>query len=263
MEIKDWKVRREDKITTLSLNTHKKGNVVAPTTFLELREILQSIKEDQDCWCVVIDQGDEEHFSYGMDINEVARSISAPPNHFYDVMQELQYCLLELENLEKPTVISVKGKCIGAAFLLSFCCDFRIVGEGSVFSLPEVQRCMAVIMGTSRVVRLAGEVKAKEWMMLGQPVPAEELHQLGLLYRHVPLAQVSTQTQQLTSKLVALPPAAVSANKKIIQHVSGMESEDTSLDKEIFEQAALLNSADFKEAVTCFLEKRLPLYTGK
>lgn len=258
---KNWLFKKEGHVATLTLDRLEKKNTLDPDTVLELREITRSIKEQHDIWAVVV-RSQGKHFSVGMDVNGFGSLVGLSKQAFHDSLHNLQSCVDEFEQLEKPTIAQINGYCLGGGLILALCCDFRVADETAVLGLPEVKRSLAVIMGTQRITRIAGVSATKELVMLGDNVNAKRALRLGLLNRVVAEGELETAVSTLTSKLCQLPPRAVGISKRVIDRGHSLSLRD-SQDLEIEAQSELLDSPDFQEAIFSFLEKRTPNYTGK
>jgi len=146
--------------------------------------------------------------------------------------------------------------------ILALCCDFRIASRRTVFGFPEVKRGVPVIMGTHRVVRILGPGLSKEMMFLGRNIRAHTAQAYGLIHQVVEPEDLDDKVAALASKFLKLPPRTVGAIKRIInegRHLSIRASQDL----EIEAQAELLDSPDFIEAVTSYLENRSPTFRGE
>lgn len=255
-----WKLDINEHIAYLTLNRPDKKNRIDRTTLEELAGITQVLSNDSKVWVVVL-QANGSCFSAGVDVSLIGSMVGQDVDTYRQNLKRAQECLDVFEALEKPTIAALHGHVIGGGMILALCCDFRIAAENVCFELPEVKRSIGVIMGTQRITRTIGLANTKEMVMLGQPVDANRALQIGLVNKLVPLDQLSAQTFAFAKQFLNLPPLAVGLCKKIINE--GQFLERAGQDLEIEAQLGLLNTHDFKEAITSFFEKRKPVYKGE
>ena len=248
-------------IARLSLNRPDEMNALNYETLDELRDICRQINTTPGIRALIL-SGTGKHFSAGMDVSIINMLTEATPETYRKNLRESQLCIDALEELKIPTIAAIRGFCIGGGMILSACCDFRLAGTKSVFSLPEVKRSIGVIMGTTRISRLIGIGATKEMAMTGDRFNARDLFRFGFLTRLVEDERLETEALRLARKLSALPPLAVALNKEIIDHTYGRQSREAQ-DFEIIAQEKILKSADFKEAMDSFFEKRKGIYRGE
>jgi len=261
MNYKSWLLEIDEHIAHLMLNRPEAMNAITPETLHELRTITQYLKDRQDVWVVIL-QGVGANFSVGMDVNVIGQMMGQDREVFRHNMRGLQDCLDVFEALEKPTIAKIRGYCIGGGLILALCCDFRIAAESANFSVPEVKRGIAVLMGTQRIIRVAGVAAAKEMIMLGERFDAQTALKWGLLHQVAADEALDLTVSNVAEKFAHLPPLTVGIIKRIIQRGGEMNFKDSQL-LEIESQVTLLNTEDFKEGVTSFFEKRPPQFKGK
>lgn len=257
----NWTLTITDRVANLTLNRSAHMNSLTPETLLELREITAYLRDDPTVWAIIL-EGAGEHFSVGVDVNAIGQMIGQDPAAYRENLRTLQSCLDAFEALSKPTIAKIRGYCIGGGCLLALCCDFRLASQTAQFSFPEVKRGIAVIMGTQRITRIVGIARAKELVMLGEPLSAQQAYDYGMLNALLPDEELDAAAAAFADKFRRLPPLTVSVCKRIAD-----EGEKLSLrqsqELEIELQAALLNTADFQEAVVSFFEKRPPTFVGR
>ncbi|HFC12571.1 MAG TPA: enoyl-CoA hydratase/isomerase family protein [Anaerolineae bacterium] len=258
---KNWLFEVEDRVATITLNRPKKRNAISPETLYELRTITQAISSRDDIWVVVL-AATGDHFSVGVDVNTIGLMIGQDAESYRHNLRELQGCVDLFDALNKPTIAQIQGYCLGGGLLLALCCDFRIAAHDAIFGLPEVKRSIAVIMGTQRITKIAGIPATKEMVLLAENFGAQQAQAYNLLHRVVDSAELPTATAQFADKFRHLPPRAVHIANRIIDEGHTL-SLRTSQELEIALQQPLLDSADFREAIASFFEKRPPIFTGE
>ena len=259
-EYQDWRLTYQEHIATLTLNRPEHSNSLRPQTFHELGQISASLADESDTWGVIL-QGEGDHFSTGMDIEVIQKTVKLEEDFFRKALLEMQLCLDAFEALPKPTIAKLHGFCLGGGLILALCCDFRIAHQRTVVGFPEVKRGVPILMGTHRVSRLIGPTPTRELLYFGRNLRSHQAEACGLIQQVVPGEELDQATLTFARKFQKLPPRTVGAIKQILNqgyHLSLRQSQDL----EIEIQAQLLKSPDFEEAVQSFLENRPARFTG-
>jgi enoyl-CoA hydratase/carnithine racemase len=166
--------------------------------------------------------------------------------------------------LGKPIIVAVKGLCVGGGFEIALCCDLIYASEGSKFMLPEMN--IALTPGCGGAIHLAERIpysRAFEMILFAEKMTAEEAKSLGLVNQIFPKETFDADLKAVVDKILAKPPIAVKALKELLAHTSLSFNEATALATERRLSVDLMNTQDFKEAVSAFQEKRTPTFTGK
>jgi enoyl-CoA hydratase/carnithine racemase len=260
-EYQHWLLKEEGLIATLSLNRPEEGNSLTVETFHELRDITNHLRNNQSIWVVIV-EGIGRHFSTGVDVAVLNLMTDVSGSQFREALGDLQACLDSFEALEKPTIAKIHGFCLGGGIVLALCCDFRIASQRTIMGFPEVKRGIPVIMGTQRVTRIAGVALAKEWILLGEYIKGSDAEKHGLVHKVVPPEKLDQAAISFAKKFLKLPPRTVAGAKRIVDAGANL-SLRASQDLEIEVQAGLLDSPDFKEALSSFIEGRPPSFVGE
>lgn len=250
----------EGPVAFMQLNRPSKKNALNTALRLELAKAAAEIAADPKLRAVII-TGGEEFFCAGADIGEVQGAASAEST--YRVARGFQELFDRIENLPQPVIAAVSGFAMGGGFELALACDFRIASETARFALSEVK--IGAIPGgggTQRLPRLIGVAKAKEMVLTGDPIDAEDARAAGLVLKVVPKEKLLQEARSFAAKLAALPRLALEASKSVIN--CGVEMDLTSaLELEARSIAALATSHDLREGTLAFLQKRKPNFTGE
>jgi enoyl-CoA hydratase/carnithine racemase len=165
-----------------------------------------------------------------------------------------------VDRLPKPTVAAIQGYCLGGGLELALACDLRVAGAESELGFPEVR--LGVFPsggGTERLPRLIGEARAKELMLLGTRIGAEEAGRLGLVNRLAPRGEGLRAGRALAGELAAQPALAAQAIVRVVE-----AGRDRSLADGSAAAVAVLEelgrSADLEEGIAAFLDKRPPRF---
>ncbi|NUR76138.1 MAG: 2-(1,2-epoxy-1,2-dihydrophenyl)acetyl-CoA isomerase, partial [Thermoleophilia bacterium] len=165
--------------------------------------------------------------------------------------------------LEKPVIASVNGPAAGAGMSLAFACDLRIASDTASFVPAFVNIGLVPDSGgTWFVRRVLGTARAFEWLTSGRKLSAEEARAWGVVSEVVPAGELAERTSELAARLAALPTRAIWETKRLLDAAETSRL-DEQLELEATTQAELTQTADFREGVSAFLEKRGPEFTGQ
>ncbi len=169
----------------------------------------------------------------------------------------------KISALEKPVIALVNGVAAGAGANIALACDIVLAHEQASF----IQAFSKIGLipdsgGTYLLPRLIGSQKALALMMTGDKVSAAEAERMNMIYKAVPAQDYDQVTNVFISNLASMPTKALALTKQAVQ-LSWFQSMDEQLETELKLQVEAGNTADFKEGVQAFLEKRKPNFTGK
>jgi enoyl-CoA hydratase len=246
-------------ISLIQLNRPQKKNSLNSELRREMEAALTEIGADPSLRAVII-TGGKEIFCAGADVAELREATSA--ELIYRHAREFQLLFDQVESLPQPVIAAVSGYALGGGCELALACDFRIASETAQFGLPEIKiGAFPAGGGTQRLPRLIGPAKAKEMILAGDPISAEEALSLGLVTKVVPKERLLEEANTFAWRLASLPRLAMEASKRLINKSletdlpSGLELEARSL-------GMLAATHDLKEGILAFLEKRRPNFTG-
>lgn len=259
MDFETIQVSHDGGVTRLTLNRPKQLNALNQQLFRELEQILDQVAEDPAVRVVVITGAGERAFAAGADIREFE---AMGPVEALEFSRNTQRVLRKLETLPKPTIAAVNGFALGGGCELMMACDIAYAADSAKIGQPEIT--LGIIPGgggTQRLPRLLGKQKAKELVLTGEALSAEEAHRLGLVSKVVPAADLMAEVQTLCGKLLSKGAVALRMAKEAIELGSetdlaaGMEIEAKSW-------SVCFTTQDRLEGVKAFLEKRKPNFQG-
>ena len=120
-----------------------------------------------------------------------------------------------IERMDKLFIAGINGHCIGGGLQLALVCDYRLAVEDALLSLPAVKECLIPSMALYRLPRLIGLARAKELILLGEPITAREGERIGLVNRAVPPTDFSKALDETVERFLALPAVSVTASKRL------------------------------------------------
>jgi 2-(1,2-epoxy-1,2-dihydrophenyl)acetyl-CoA isomerase len=242
----------ENGIKRITFNRPKTRNSVDPETFELFNQAMIDSANDESR--VIILSGTGEAFCSGADLS----SFHAMDAANYDVTTSLRErtnpAILAMRAMTKPIIARVHGPAAGIGCNYALACDIIIASEQAYFAELFVKiGLMPDGGGTYFFPRMVGYQKAFELMTLGEIVPAAEA---------VPFSELDATVNAMAERLAAAPVIAVGKIKAGLNHALNSDLA-SALEFEAVNQAACFHSADFREGVTAFLEKRKAVFTGK
>jgi enoyl-CoA hydratase/carnithine racemase len=257
-------VKRDDEgVVTLTLNRPEKKNAIDGAMFQDFIDCLDEIADSRDDRVVVI-TGAGDAFTSGADLTgagagDVARGAGAAVHS----MRRVGRAALRLHDLPKPTIAAVNGVAIGAGCNLALGCDLIIASDAARFSEIFARRGLSLDFGGSWVLpRLVGIHKAKELAFLAEVITAAEAERYGIVNRVVPAADLEREVTELARRIAAQPPVQISITKKLLNQSFSVSMAEA-LEFEDVAQSLAFSSADTREAMMAFVEKREPKFTGE
>lgn len=224
----------------------------------EIREIASSLSARRDVGAVVV-HGGPKVFAAGADIKEMA---DLSYQEMLLASTDLQDCFTAVARIPQPTIAAITGYALGGGCELALCCDLRIAAEDARLGQPEIT--LGIIPGaggTQRLPRLIGVARAKDLILTGRHVDAQEALEMGMVNAVVPSAETYDSALRLARRLAAGPALALRAAKEAIDH--GLDTDlATGLDIERVRFAALFATEDQKAGMHAFMDKRPPEFTG-
>jgi enoyl-CoA hydratase len=246
-------IRSEGRVGIVTLNRPKQLNALNDQLIDELGAALKAFDADDEIGCMIV-TGSEKAFAAGADIGAMA-SYS-----FADVYKG-DYITRNWETIRqirKPVIAAVSGFALGGGCELAMMCDFIIAADNAKFGQPEIK--LAVIPGaggTQRLPRAVGKSKAMDMVLTGRMMDAQEAERAGLVSRVVPLDKLQDEAlgAALTICNYSLP-SVLAAKESVNRAFEGGLSDGVMFERRLFH--ALFATADQKEGMAAFIEKRKP-----
>ncbi|HWM81072.1 MAG TPA: enoyl-CoA hydratase-related protein [Pseudolabrys sp.] len=222
-----------------------------------LADQLVALGEDETVRVAVL-AGTDKAFAAGADLSEMAKADSVTV-HGWNTGQSWK----QIAAFPKPLIAAVKGFALGGGCELAMHCDIIIAGESARFGQPEVKvGIMPGAGGTQRLTRAVGKFRANLYLMTGRLFSAQTALEMGLVSEVVADADVETTALTLAGEIAALPPLALKFIKESVALADNAPLE-AGLEYERRSFQFLFSTADQKEGMAAFLEKRKPTYQGR
>jgi 2-oxoglutaroyl-CoA hydrolase len=254
-EYEGFTVETRDGVATITLDVPGKFNRVTLGARAQLDDVFRALGADDAVRFVVI-TGAGGAFTAGGDI---ASFLEAGPEE----LSRLHWYVAAPERCPKPVIARLQGYAFGVGLELALACDFRIAAEDVELALPEVKLGMIPGSGgTQRLVRLIGLARAKDAIMRGRRIGAEEALALGLVTRVVPAGELDAAVDELVAELAELSPLALATAKRVL-NLAEEGPLHVGLHVEGLAYGLLRSTHDFREGVEAFGEKRKPKFEGR
>lgn len=258
-EYETVKLSRKDKVLWVTLSRPQRLNAFNDVLMEELADALDKAEKDPSVRCVVITGEGDRAFSVGADVTMFLKATPVKAEEFSRLGQKV---FGKIEEMSKPVIAAINGYALGGGLELALACDFRIASEHAEFGSPEIN--LGLIPGwgaTQKLVRIVGLAKAKEMVMLGTRLKAEEALKTGLVHKVVHYEKLKDEADALAAKLCEGPPIAL----KYAKHALNFGSQvglDAGLRLEAGFMALTFSTEDLKEGVEAFMSKRKALFKG-
>jgi enoyl-CoA hydratase/carnithine racemase len=167
------------------------------------------------------------------------------------------------EEMTKPVIAQIHGVCLGGALELALACDLRVLAEDAFVGLPETRLGLVPDLGgSSRLPQVVGLGRAKELIMTGRVIGAQDAERIGLANRIAPAERLEAATQELVDELLACAPVAVGLAKRLMD-ASARPALSTTLELEVAAQELCARTEDVREGVQAAAERRAPAFKGR
>jgi len=254
-------IEKRDGIAVITLNRPERLNAVNPAMHSELTTVFSDVNADPDVRVAVL-TGAGRGFCSGGDFGS-DRGQRPPPKTGLTTMQEARLIVDRLLDCEKPVVAAVNGAAVGLGATVALLCDVVVAARNARFGDTHVK--MGITAGDGGAViwpLLVGVNRAKQFLMTGDLMTADEAYQMGLVNRVVDEGEALNEAMAFARRLAAGPPYAIQSTKisvnKLIKAVSNLV-----LPLSLAVEEISMSKADHREAVAAFQEKRESNFTGQ
>ena len=250
---------QRDNIARITLNRPHRLNSFTRAMHAELRHALDEAASAR----VIILTGAGRGFCAGQDLNDRAVAPGETVDLGDTVEESWNPLIRRLATMPQPIIARVNGVAAGAGANIALACDIVIAAKSGKF----IQSFSALGLipdsgGSWHLARLVGQARALGLALTGEPLPAENAAEWGLIWKAVDDEQLDAEVDAIATKLASLPPLGLAAIKSIIR-TSGSRTLDEELDLQRDEMRRLGFTEDYREGVAAFLQKRSPTFTGR
>jgi len=253
-------LNKSDNIATLVINRPKALNALNKDTLLDIRAAVENFRDDPEVAVLIITGAGDKAFVAGADITYML-DINAMQGREFGLIGQSVFSLIE--KIEKPVIAAINGFALGGGCELAMACDFRICSDKSKFGQPEVGLGVTPgFGGTQRLPRIVGTGMAKQLLYSGDVIEADEALRIGLVNAVVEADALMDYVWKLATRIASRGQISVRLCKVAVNE--GMQ---TDIDRAMTIEADLFGicfaTADQKEGMGAFVEKRKALFKGK
>jgi enoyl-CoA hydratase len=235
-------------------------NALNTALLQELQATLRDLGSDSGVGVIVLTGSGERSFIAGADIKEMAGKTPLEARAYSELGQEIAHLL---ETMRKPTIAAVNGYALGGGCEMALACDVRLASENAHFGQPEIN--LGIIPGwgaTQRLARATNIGYAKELILTGRMIDADEALERGLVQHIYPAAELMPRTFELAHTMAAKSPVALyyakeATNRSLHGDIGG------NLVHEVDLYSLMFSTDDAREGLNAFVEKRDPTFIGK
>lgn len=253
------KIEREESTLWIILNRPQRLNTFNAVMIEELSDMLNTAEGDPSIKCVVITGEGDRAFSAGADLT----MMKGTPVYAEEAARRGQKTFGKVEEMSKPVIAAINGYALGGGLELALACDLRIAAEHAELGNTEIRLgLMPGWGGTQRLVSIVGLARAKEMVMLGTRIKADEALRIGLVHKVVHYEKLKDEVRAIAKELAERPPIAM----KYVKYAMNFGTQ-VPLEAGLRLEAALFglssSTEDLKEGVEAFFSKRKAEFKGK
>lgn len=250
----------EGEVATITLNRPEKRNAISTEMIEELLAALDECEKGPARVAILTGAG--KAFCSGMDLEALQAIASQSPEKNLEDSRRMARMFRRLYSFPKPLIAAVNGSAIAGGCGIATLCDFTLAVPEAKFGYTEV-RIGFIPALVSVFLRLQiGEKRARDLLLTGRVFDAAEAHALGLVSQIVPQERLLPIARELATGLLASSPTSLARTKALLLQCT-QEQLDREIELAIQENARIRATADFREGLSAFLEKREPKWKGK
>ena len=253
-----WSVERDGRVALLRMDKPPL-NLIHLDDVLEMAEKLAAAREDPEVRAIVL-TGTGKSFIGGADVSNFNELDTITAKY---VLQAGQRILRDMEQMEKPVIAAINGFTFGGGCEVALACDIRICNEYAKFGQLEINYgVMQGWAGSQRLVKVVGLGRAKDLVLTGRIIDAQEAMMMGLVSRVVPADRLMDEAMEIAKLLAGKAPVAMALAKEVV-NAAAESSIPIGGALEAMACAITFGTEDAREGVSAFLEKREPDFKGK
>ena len=260
MSYKTVQLEFDGGVATITLNRPEKRNAI---NFELIDDLLRALDEvAQSDAIVLILTGAGKAFCSGLDLDNLKALLGRTPEQNLQDSETMVRLFRSLYEFPKVTIAAVNGAAIAGGTGLALLCDFTLAVPEAKFGYTEVRIGFVPAIVSTFLLRQVGEKQARDLLLTGRIFGAEEAARMGLISEIVPADNLMARARELAALLMENSAASLRATKQLLTDHARAELE-TQIEAAVRENAAIRTTADFREGISAFLEKRKPVWTGK
>lgn len=245
---------------TIKFNRPEKRNAISYELIADLLAALKEVAASDAR--VLILTGEGQAFCSGMDLDDLKGLIGRSPEQNLQDSKTMAELFRTIYEFPKPTIAAVNGAAIAGGAGLATLCDFTLAVPEAKFGYTEVRIGFLPAIVSTFLLRQVGEKQARELLLTGKIINADEAYRMGLINEIVSANSLLNRAEELARQLAENSPASLSATKNLLRNLTRSELDDQIV-LAVQANAAIRATADFREGISSFLEKRKPNWSRK
>gem|GEM_PF-65565 len=263
MEWNYVKVERSGRVAVVKFDRGDSLNALSVDLMRELIDVAGSFRDDTETLAVVL--AGERVFSAGMDLRDpkLIEAMQGPLGARRRLLAAGPGMCRAWEDVEQITIAAIEKHCVGGGVSLAVSCDFRIVGRSAIFRVPELTLGMNMSWQTlPRLAHLVGPARAKQIVILAEPVSSDEALAWGLVEDVAEDGHALATAVTMAEKIAAMPPLPVRMTKQAVNAaVNALDNAASYMDRDQFMLCQM--TEDYGEAISAFFTKKKPVFKGQ
>ena len=247
-------------VAIITLNRPEKRNAISFELIDDLVRALEEVSKSKAIVLIVTGAG--KAFCSGLDLDNLKALLGSSPEQNLQDSRTMVHLFRSLYEFPKVTIAAVNGAAIAGGTGLALLCDFTLAVPDAKFGYTEVRIGFVPAIVSTFLLRQVGEKQARDLLLTGKIFEAEEAARMGLVSEIVPAEDLMKRARALAALLMENSPASLRATKQLLTAHARAEL-DAQIDAAVRENAAIRTTADFREGISSFLEKRKPVWSGK
>jgi len=260
MDYNTLQLAYEGGVATITLNRPEKRNAISFELIDDLLRALGEVAKSDVIVLIVTGAG--KAFCSGMDLDNLKSLLGRSAEQNLEDSRKMVQLFRTLYEFPKVTIAAVNGPAIAGGTGLALLCDFTLAVPEAKFGYTEVRIGFVPAIVSTFLLRQVGEKQARDLLLTGRLFGVEEAARLGLVSEIVAPDKLMARARELAASLMENSAASLRATKQLLTDHARAEI-DKQIEKAVRENAAIRTTADFREGITAFLEKRKPVWTGK
>jgi methylglutaconyl-CoA hydratase len=245
-------------LATLTLNRPDKRNAINSRMISEIQSALDEIENGHTRVAIITGTG--KAFCAGMDLEMLSDIASQSSAENMDDSRRMAKMFRRIWGFSKPLIAAVNGAALAGGCGIATLCDFTLAVPEAKFGYTEVKIGFLPAIVSVFLTRQIGDKQARNLLLTGRLVEAAEALSLGLITEMVPRERLMQRAHELAEVLIAASPVSLTRAKRLLTSAAAA-SVDADLERAILENARIRATADFKEGLASFLEKRKPIWS--
>jgi methylglutaconyl-CoA hydratase len=253
-------LKYEGQIAKITLNRPEKRNAISQQMMSDILSVLDEVERSKAR--VAIFTGAGKSFCAGMDLEMLSAIARQSAQENQEDSRRMAKMFRRLWSFSKPLIATVQGAALAGGSGIATLCDFKLAAPDAKFGYTEVRIGFLPALVSVFLTRQIGDKRARDLLLTGRQIDAQEAKVLGLVNEIVPGESLMQRAHELAEVLIAASPSSLTRAKWLLT-AAAADSVDHDLERAILENARIRCTPDFKEGLASFLEKRKPVWAGE